>query len=121
MERLKTRRMRMSLTLVAAGAAAMSAAGASAMAATNHPASHTASACAKVNGPTRVGHIAGIVRARAIKGSACAAVKASDPANGDPPLWFHGGNVMDTKSTGPVVITPIFWDPAGHAMGLDRK
>ncbi len=118
---LNGRSLRTSLTLVAAGAAALSAAGASAMAATGHPsASAPKSACAKVNGPSRVGRISGIVRAVPVK-PACQVNHASDPANGTPPLWFHGGNVMGTRSTGPVVITPIFWDPAGHSMGLAYK
>ena len=116
---LSGRRLRTSLTLVAAGAAALSAAGASAMAATGHPAAPK-SACAKVNGPSRVGRISGIVRAVPVK-AACQVNHTSDPANGTPPLWFHGGNVMGTHSTGPVVVTPIFWDPAGHGMGLAYK
>jgi type II secretory pathway pseudopilin PulG len=52
-----------------------------------------------------------------------------EPAfNGTPPLIFHGsppgancffspceeGKVMMTQQTGPLVITPIFWVPAGH-------
>ncbi|HSR84001.1 MAG TPA: hypothetical protein VLM11_07445 [Streptosporangiaceae bacterium] len=41
---------------------------------------------------------------------------AGDTANGTPPLLFHGGPVMGTKLTGPVVVTPIFWHPAGHPM-----
>ncbi len=113
--------LRASLALVAAGAAALSAAGASAMAATGHPAAHASTtACAKVNGPSRVGRISGIIRAVPIK-AACQVNHASDPANGIPPLWFHGGNVMGTRSTGPVVVTPIFWDPPGHGMGLAYK
>jgi hypothetical protein len=39
-----------------------------------------------------------------------------DAANGDPPLIWHGGPVMGTASTGPVVVTPIFWHPADHPM-----
>ncbi|MDQ2810300.1 MAG: hypothetical protein M3Z75_00060 [Actinomycetota bacterium] len=52
---------------------------------------------------------------------AAAAIRASDPANGTPPLLFHGGPVMDTPSTGPVVVTPIFWSPPGHAMSAYYK
>jgi hypothetical protein len=59
-----------------------------------------------------------------------------EPAfNGTPPLLFHGspptancsfspcndGDVMMTRETGPLVITPIFWDPAGHPMSLAYK
>jgi hypothetical protein len=35
---------------------------------------------------------------------------------GTPPLLSHGGPVMGTMSTGAVVVTPIFWNPAGHPM-----
>jgi hypothetical protein len=63
----------------------------------------------------RVGHIAGIVPPV----GPCPVKPASttsDPAGGTPPLIFHGGSVMMTPSTSPLVITPIFWGPSGHAM-----
>jgi hypothetical protein len=58
-----------------------------------------------------------------------------EPAfNGTPPLLFNGvnggtcffqpcanGDVMMTRQTGPVVITPIFWDPTGHPMSIAYK
>jgi hypothetical protein len=59
-----------------------------------------------------------------------------EPAfNGTPPLLFHGspptsncffspcndGDVMMTRQTGPLVITPIFWSPPGHPISLDYK
>ena len=56
-----------------------------------------------------------------------------EPAfNGTPPLLFRGpagcfsppcfgGNVLMTQQTGPLVITPIFWDPAGHPMSPAYK
>jgi type II secretory pathway pseudopilin PulG len=59
-----------------------------------------------------------------------------EPAfNGTPPLLFHGspptsncffspcedGNVMMTRETGPLIITPIFWDPPGHPMSFAYK
>src|SRR5690242_16072903 len=71
-------------------------------------------ACAQA---PRVGHIAGIVPALgACNSSAARAASAaskhvhiaSDPANGTPPLLFHGGPVMMTPSSSPLVITPIF-------------
>lgn len=54
------------------------------------------------------------------------------PFNGTPPLLFRGaagcfsppcfnGNVLMTQETGPLVVTPIFWDPAGHPMSLAYK
>jgi hypothetical protein len=64
----------------------------------------------------RMGHIAGIVRPMGGPCAANAAIKKSDPANGTPPLIFHGGPVMMTPSTSPLVITPIFWTPSGHTM-----
>ena len=76
-------------------------------------------ACAQ---QARVGHISGIM---APTGSHCAAangaIKKSDPANGTPPLIFHGGAVMMTPSSSPLVITPIFWNPTGHTMAAAYK
>jgi hypothetical protein len=41
----------------------------------------------------------------------------SNPAIGDPATFaWHGGPVMGTPSTGPVVVTPIYWQPSGHPM-----
>ena len=44
----------------------------------------------------------------------------SNPAVGAPPLLLNdangGGDVMGTASTGPIVVTPIFWQPSGHPM-----
>jgi hypothetical protein len=69
----------------------------------------------------RVGHIAGIVAPVGGPCGANATIKKSDPANGTPPLLFHGGPVMMTPSTSPLVITPIFWDPSGHSMSSAYK
>ena len=57
-----------------------------------------------------------------------------EPAfDGTPPLLFHGspptcnfspcfdGNVMMTKSTGPLVVVPIFWNPTAYPMSSDYK
>jgi len=41
---------------------------------------------------------------------------AGNPAMGTPPLVWHGGAVMGTKLTGPLTVTPIFWNPSGHPM-----
>jgi hypothetical protein len=79
-------------------------AGASALAASNP--------CTAKPSP-RSGHFAGVIRALPVD---LACVKADDPANGDPPLIWHNGPVMGTTATGPVVVTPIFWHPAGHPM-----
>jgi hypothetical protein len=115
---LMGRGLRTALTLVAVGTATLTAAGASAAAATHL--SQAPSTCMKVHGQVRVGHIGGIVRAVPAQ-PGCRAQNAGDPANGTPPLIFHGGAVMGTQSTGPVVVTPIFWNPASHPMASDYK
>jgi hypothetical protein len=110
------------LTLVAAGSATLTAAGASAAAAVAHPSAHAPNACiTKVHGRARVGHFGGMVRAVHVKPAGCQVHNTSDAANGTPPLIFHGGAVMGTASTGPVVVTPIFWNPAGHPMDSAYK
>jgi hypothetical protein len=70
--------------------------------------------------PPRVGHIAGIVP----PAGPCpdnAAHITSDAAKGTPPLLFHGGAMMMTPSTSPLVITPVFWNPTGHPMSSAYK
>jgi hypothetical protein len=51
----------------------------------------------------------------------CQGQTTSDAANGTPPLLWGGGPVMGTASTGPVVVTPIYWNPAGHPMTSTYK
>jgi hypothetical protein len=78
-----------------------------------------AGACAG-KGPSRIGRFAGVVHPlRAHNG--CQAHNTDDAANGTPPLIWHNGPVMGTPSTGPVVVTPIFWDPTGHPMTSSYK
>src|SRR5438270_13549683 len=79
-------------------------AGTSALAASNP--------CTAKSSP-RSGHFAGVIRAVPTD---LGCVKADDPANGDPPLIWHNGPVMGTTATGRVVVTPIYWHPAGHPM-----
>lgn len=112
------------LTLTAVGVLAAAtatttatAAGASVRASAKTPASP---ACAAPSaGPARVGRFLGIVQVQQAQ-TGCAATNpshasnTSDRAIGKPPLLFNGGPVMGTKSTGRVVLTPIFWQPAGH-------
>jgi hypothetical protein len=50
-----------------------------------------------------------------------AAIPASDAAIGTPPLLFNGGSVMETPSTGPLVVTPIFWSPSAYPMSAIYK
>jgi hypothetical protein len=81
-------------------------AGSSALAASN--------ACAAKAGlPPRAHHFGGIVGARSVD---LGCVNTDNAAVGDPPLIWHNGPVMGTNTTGPVVVTPIFWHPAGHPM-----
>jgi hypothetical protein len=117
--RFRRRGPRAYLTLAAACTAAL-AAGASAQAAINVTSAAAPKACAKVHGPARVGKFAGVIPALHIV-SGCQVHNTSDAANGTPPLIWHGGPVMGTPNTGPVVVTPIFWNPPGHAMSSDYK
>jgi hypothetical protein len=57
----------------------------------------------------------------AIGHCAGSASRTSDAAKGTPPLIFHGGSVMMTPSSSPVVVTPIFWNPTGHPMAAAYK
>ncbi|HZT94125.1 MAG TPA: hypothetical protein VE985_06600 [Gaiellaceae bacterium] len=77
-----------------------------------------AGACT-ANSSTRNGNFVGVVHAQPASG--CQAHITDDAANGTPPLIWHKGPVMGTPSTGPVVVTPIFWDPAGHPMASTYK
>ena len=124
MRRSLTRRgLGMTLTLTAVGvlAAATTATAAGASARVSAHSSVSATACAaKPASPARMGRFLGIVQAQQAQKAGCAATtpsrtsNTSDPAIGQPPLLFNGGVVMGTKSTGHVVLTPIFWQPAGH-------
>jgi hypothetical protein len=75
----------------------------------------------QIRSTVRTGKFAGIVSAVRI-GSNCPAVQTtSNPANGTPPLLFHGGSVMMTPSTSPLVVTPIFWNPASYPIANSYK
>jgi hypothetical protein len=103
------------------GAALILAAGSLLATATTTAASAAPSAANACNQAPRTGHIAGIVAAKGPCITNAARMNASDAANGTPPLIWHGGPVMMTPSTSPVVITPIFWSPAGHSMPFSYK
>jgi hypothetical protein len=75
-------------------------------------------ACAKVHLPP--GHVRGVFSSIPVDAK-CAVSRTDDAANGDPPLIWHNGAVMGTASTGPVVVTPIFWSPASHPMASAYK
>jgi hypothetical protein len=113
------RGLRATVALAAAGTAALSA-GAAAQASAQTTAHSPVPCVSKVRGPAQVGRFGGIERAVEFR-SNCQVHNTSDAANGTPPLLFHGGPVMGTKSTGPVVVTPIFWNPAGHTMTSSYK
>ena len=82
-------------------------------------------------------HLSGIVVAGGISTNTGGCHKPPpEPAyNGTPPLLFNGsggaascqfqpcdnGNVMMTASTGPLVVSPIFWVPAGYSMSASYK
>lgn len=123
---LGKRRVWVTLVLVAAGSASLTLATTGAFA---QSPSHAAGGCPTTTRiGNRVGHKAGIVHPVPVSNSC----KASNPAsrlpntsgtsaagvdaNGEPPLIWHGGAVMGTGETGPLVITPIFWNPPGHPM-----
>ena len=116
------RRLRSALVLGASGllsGAALMASAAPTVASAQE-AARTTGACATHTAP-KVGHIGGIVHARSTSASCAATPKPGDAAIGFPPLLFHGGAVMGTASTGPVVVTPIFWNPTGHTMTAAYK
>jgi hypothetical protein len=133
---LSRRGMRATLTLMALGAAALAVTGAPAFGATS-PGSST---CTRTPGATHDGRFGGIdspvsvttgcqVQSAAVRNASAqsanvkdiAAQNTSDAASGTPPLLYNGGPVMATRSTGPLVITPVFWSPAGHPMSSAYK
>ena len=67
----------------------------------------------KAGASPRSSHFGGIVHSVPVD---LGCVNTDNAAIGDPPLIWHNGPVMGTTSTGPVVVTPIFWHPAGHPM-----
>jgi hypothetical protein len=84
-----------------------------------------------VNKTARTQGIGGVIVAAGTSSSCQDPPPPPEPAfNGTPPLLFHGspptancffspceeGKVMMTRQTGPLVVTPIFWAPAGHPM-----
>src|ERR1700720_3675872 len=97
----RRRGLRAALILVAAGAATLAAGGGSALAAMPSSSQAAAACVSKASTPVRVGHISGISAAQ--PGSA-ACQAAGNTAEGNPPLIWHGGAVMGTAETGPLVI-----------------
>jgi hypothetical protein len=133
---VKRRGLGMTLTLGAVAALAL-AAPALASAAPSASATPANSPCT-----ISASHVMSSARANGIGGVVIPAATVAceqtppppEPAfNGTPPLLFNGnpptcffqpcdnGDVMMTRATGPLVITPIFWDPAGHPMSFAYK
>jgi hypothetical protein len=100
--------MRKLLVFLVIGAAiAVGAVGSAASASSN------ANVCGNPGALIGKSHFGGVIAALPVDAQ-CA--KADSAARGNPPLTWHGGPVMGTTSTGPVVVTPIFWQPTGHPM-----
>jgi hypothetical protein len=111
------RGLRAILALLAVGAVASSfsaAGGTSARAAVT-----PSKACAKPGALIGKSRFSGVISPVPVD-ARCAHI-TDDAANGAPPLIWHGGPVMGTDSTGPVVVTPIFWHPDGHPMDADYE
>jgi hypothetical protein len=80
-------------------------------------------------------HVGGVVVAQGTSSTCPDPPPPPEPAfNGTPPLLFNGvnggtcsfypcehGKVMMTGSNGPLVITPIFWNPPGYPMSSAYK
>jgi hypothetical protein len=103
----------LALSAVALLAFAITAGGASAQ----EPAAKAGACSAK--GSPRTGRFVGVIHAQHVHG--CQVHNTDEAANGTPPLIWHKGPMMGTPSTGPVVVTPIFWSPAGHPMTSTYK
>ena len=118
-ERHPGRGLRATLALLAVGllVIALSAAGGTLARAATAPSTATGD-CSNVDTPARGSHFSGLIDAVPVD-ARC--IKADDAANFDPPLIWHNGPVMGTDTTGPVVVTPIFWHPAGHPMDSDYE
>jgi len=111
------------LIVAAAGLLAIAglvASGATAGAVTHHRGSAANKSCTAGHAPARAGHAGGFVRPAGLKSSACV-VPTDGPANGLPPLLYHGGPVMPGSSSSRIVVTPIYWTPTGHPMTAAYK
>ncbi|MBO0845506.1 MAG: hypothetical protein J2P22_08840 [Nocardioides sp.] len=106
--------------VVAAAAGMLAAATLIAAGASAHAATQTSElACSAHGTATQHGkRIGGIVHAVKV---GCQAHNTSDAAIGAPPLLFHGGNVMGTPTSSPVVVTPIYWNPSGHPISASYQ
>lgn len=107
---------------------ALASAAPSAKATSAHSRNHLMPASQVVSSAQKKG-ISGVDEARGIASRSTTPPPPEPAFDGTPPLIFNGanggtcffqpcdsGNVMMTHATGPLTITPIFWDPAGHPM-----
>jgi hypothetical protein len=86
----------------------------------------TASSTQQVRDSAQAPHMSGVLVAAVISTGRGHKPPPEPAYNGTPPLLFHptncvfapcfNGDVMMTKSTGPLVVVPIFWHPAGFPM-----
>ncbi len=85
----------------------------------------SAGSCASANpsSSSRFGSALGLVRPQRLTPGVCrAAVATALPFHGTPPLLNHGGPVMSVPSVGSqVVVTPIYWAPAGFSFTTSYK
>src|SRR5580765_5094264 len=79
--------------------------------------SHAGACVSRV--PGKMGRFGGIISAQAISGASC----TGDPTNpvANPPLLWNGGPVMGTDTTGPITVTPIYWEPNGYFNAGDYR
>jgi hypothetical protein len=132
---LKRRGLGVTFVLGAVAALAM-ATPSLASAASSASASSAASPCtvsSQVVNSARAHGLGGVMEPQASSITCSQTPPPPEPAfNGTPPLLFRGpagcfsppcfnGNVLMTQQTGPLVITPIFWDPSGHPMSPAYK
>lgn len=88
----------------------------------------------QVNSSARSQGIGGVITAAGTSSSCQDPPPPPEPAfDGFPPLLFHGspptcyfspcenGNLMMTRKNGPLVVTPIFWNPRGYPMSFSYK
>jgi hypothetical protein len=92
----------------------------------------TAISTQQVRNSARGVHVSGVIVA-AVTSTGQGHKPPPEPAyDGTPPLLFNGnakcsffpcdhGDVMMTASTGPLVVVPIFWNPAGWSMTSSYK
>jgi len=113
------RRFRAALVLGAGSALCAAALTAATSPAAAQEAQSTDACTSHAHASAHIGRFGGIQHAKSTNGN-CQKT-AGDPAIGTPPLLYHGGPMMSTRTTGALVVTPIFWAPTGHPMDAAYK